>query len=190
MLRVLNGTLVVLPALCSTPPSWPHMIHKLQTCASARPQTARPPCWSQPARTATSKPGSSPHRRRVRPPLRVLTAYPAERESGSVASKYVNSFSSLEFFYFLAEVNASDGRSEFPPSVVPSCCALGSPCYLFSHTTNPSSDCVLDRSHGSSEPPVHLSPVCMSVEQRGQTPTPRGQNSKTGPKSGANIDIY
>lgn len=54
-------------ALCSTPPLWPPMKHKLQPCASARPQTARPPCWSQPARTGTSKPGIWPLRRRVRP---------------------------------------------------------------------------------------------------------------------------
>lgn len=64
----LKGFLALPPAaLCSTPPSWPLMKPQLQTCASARPQTAGPPCWSQPARTGTSKPGSSPRTPRVRP---------------------------------------------------------------------------------------------------------------------------
>lgn len=48
--------------LCWTRPSRPPTRPRLQACASATPLTTRPPCWSPPARTGTSKPGSWTHR--------------------------------------------------------------------------------------------------------------------------------
>lgn len=45
--------------LCWTRPSRPPTTPRLPPCAFASPPTARPPCWSPPAKTDTSKPGSS-----------------------------------------------------------------------------------------------------------------------------------
>lgn len=65
--QMVQGSSLLPPAvLCSTPPWWPLTKQRSQTCASARPQTARPPCCSRPARTAASKPGGWPRTQRVR----------------------------------------------------------------------------------------------------------------------------
>lgn len=80
-----SNLLTVSPAvLCWTRPSRPPTRLRLQACASAMPPTARPPCWSPPARTGTSKPGSWLHN-----PRQTVSSLSFKRntEFGRVVSK-------------------------------------------------------------------------------------------------------